>query len=589
MATVDVEFNSKIQYISDQAFRDCYALKSFTMPASVQRIYDRAFENCTALEKLNIAGIDINGENKNVNLKDIGYYAFSGCSRLTEVVIPSSWKGKSGNAELDLNIFKDCSSLQYIRVLGESIKPKTRETTDTEDGYSVTEFKEDMPETFYFEATDLSATHTFTKANAIAFKYLNEDKYEIIIETAEGETITYQVNSSNELLGFAMSGPVSVIEIPATVGPYGVSAIGSKSFAGNHYLIKIIIPATVTSIADNAFKGCHNLDHVIFTNAATITSIGTDAFATQVIAGSLHPSDCEDPNFLTPDPVTGKPAKPSLTFTGKIGSDIVPYTYAMSLAGKINTGEQEETWITYYSGWPTNLEIQYNLEKGTADLVDYPRYSELKDGYEKSKYPYITDAQIDAANKAVTQYENYLSSGKLADQNPTQDQWAIINAAKHVSIPTGVTGIAAGLFSGGTSVAGADPELESITMADVKTVEPYTFKGCTKLTSVSITGGAQLIDANAFSDTPNLDSFRMTAGGLAIGDYAFANNTKLTSVVISPEVQSLGLRPFVGCTGLTDVSFGGGPYFTTSKSIIFSTESGVKSLIVQCLEPRTLA
>lgn len=586
MYSIGLDFTSNIQYISDHAFMGCSALEEFILPAGVQRIFDHAFEGCYNLKNVDISGIKAQ---KNVNLKDLGYYVFSGCTSLEGITIPQSYQGDDSSAAtrhtLMLNNFKNCSNLKRITLLNSSTKPTVSESTNISENYTVEEFKEDVHPTFYFEADDISQTHEFTKANAIAFKYLNSDVYEIIIE-AEGENITYQVNSQQQLLWFDMSGPVKEVEIPATIGPYGISAINAGSFSGNCFLEKITIPATVTAINENAFKGCHNLKHVIFNNAATITHIGINAFATQVV--DLHKTACTNKDFLT------TVSKPVLTFTGAIGSNVVPFAYAMSPGSNINAGEQLKTYITYYSGWPTNLEIKYNPDKSTAELVDYPTFAELKSGvYNKLTYPYMTQEYENAGKAALDKYEAWLSSPNTTEV--TQNEWEIINAVLHISVPDGVTGIKSGLFSGavvsGSNAASADTTIQSVTLASVEEIEPYTFDGCTSLKEIRITGGAKKIDDYAFASRnasdSNLETFTMTAGGESIGNYAFMNNNKLTGVTVSPEVQTLGLRPFRGCKALSNVSFGGGPYFTCDNFIIYSLKDGVKDTVVECLEART--
>lgn len=592
---VDIPFLSNITFIADYAFQNCQALTSFTMPASIQYIYDHAFDGCWALANLDIAGTT---QGANVNLKDLGYYVFKGCTSLQKITIPASFVGDTSNAyKLALNNFKDCSNLRCITIqtAPSALRSDTEPVATTGidgDAYTVEDFKSQVHSTFYFECVDNSKSHEFTRGNAIAFKYADEDKYEVIIvDEDSGNTILYQVNSENQLLYFEMSGPVEEVTIPANVGPYGISEINSGSFSGNCFLEKIVIPSTVTAINDEAFKGCHNLKHVIFESAGNIKKIGEDAFATQVVDSThaLSSHSCPDKNAngtFTLDSV------PTLTFTGTVGSNIVPFKYAMSAGSNINAGAQPKTYITYYSGWPTNLEIVYNADNARAELVDYPTFTELTSGkYNTSSYPYMEDEYEDAAEKAFEQYEKWLYDDST---QVTQNQWSIINAALNLNLPEGVTGLKSGIFSGKVlnddtleTVGSADTEIQSITMASIAEFEPYTFSGCDDLTTITITGGAEIIDDYAFAEVPNLKTFRMSRGGASIGDYAFQNDTKLTSVTISAEVKELGLRPFIDCTSLVDVSFGGGPYFVCEESIIYGKEDGVKTSIIQCLESRS--
>lgn len=612
MSSIGLDFDSRLQYISDYTFQNCRALTSFTLPAGVTAIYDHAFDGCTRLGSVALGGVlDLSGEaaGKNVTLEKMGYYVFNGCTTLAELTLPESMN--TSNYPVNLNNFQGCFELKHILV---ESPYTTIEHFTASDDYTVDDFKADVHDTFYFECAGTSAIHEFTKTNAIAFKYSDKDCYEIIKrEDAVGggtAELTYQVNSLNELLYFNMTKPVKEVEIPATIGPYGIATLNKGSFSNNCFLEKIIIPATVTRINEEAFKGCHNLEHVVFSNASAITYIGTDAFATQVV--DVHSGDCTNKDFLLTN------LTPKLTFTGEVGTGIVPFDYAMSSSSNINAGQQSKTYITYYSGWPTNLEIKYVVDSetgvGAATLIDYPTYSELRAGskYTEDKYPYITSDYEDAAGEAITKYESWRIDNTT---EVTDYQWQIIDAALKLNVPKGVKAIDDGLFSGvigeeqddGTydvvSVAGqsADTNIQEITFADVQTFKPYMFSGCKNLATINITGGAVTIEDYAFAydytvpgsdgkdgtgSESRLSTVNMTGGGGSIGDYAFNNNAWLLDVKLSSAVSSMGIRPFKDCPLLETVDFSGSPYFMSDQAIIYELENGQKEAIVQCLESR---
>ena len=211
---------------------------------------------------------------------------------------------------------------------------------------------------------------TTATEESIAFKYLGQDLYEKIEyehdvvkdagdPTGKSAKVTYQVNSSNELVNFwiEQGDKPDNVTIPETIGPYGIASIAAGSFNDNCDLIKVTIPASVTSIGDNAFKGCHNLRTVIYTDASTIQHIGTDAFKTQVTTcGCKLPED---------NPATEENEGPELTFVGSMinnaGGDTVPFMYAMNyfrkaedvealidMGGDVNkTNDQGETPLMF--------------------------------------------------------------------------------------------------------------------------------------------------------------------------------------------------------------------------------------------------
>lgn len=633
MATITFEgTGNNMTYIADETFKDCWALDNFKLPPGITRIFDNAFENCTNLTNVDLDGIS---SGMNTALNKLGYHVFKGCTSLQELILPVGMTG-TGNEALHLNNFEGCSNLRHILVNSTGLQFRADEPTGSEVGFSVDNFKATVHSTFYFEAEDVSGTHNYTKEHAIPFKYKGEDRYEVIIIekglSGEDVKLTYQVNSKDELLYFNMEAEVEEVTIPTAIGPYGVSTINEGSFSSSCYLKKITIPGTVTSIGANAFKGCHELTDVIWLDAGAITYIGDGAFSTQVMIGNHH-GGCQNKDHLSN-------LNPKLTFTGAISKTTaegevptVPFSWAMNGSNYINAGSQNRSYVTYYSGWPTNLEVQYVLDRetnvGAATLVDYPTFADLqiggkyvaKDNLHPNGYPYITADQQAAAADAIEHYQQYRETG---DRNVLKDdEWDIIDAALNVKVPVGVKRIATGLFSGVEAgeneyevnqVSGKSPDtkIQSVTFADIEEFEPYSFSGCTELTTINITGGEAVLDDYAFAwaytpvpvEEPTeggpeytyeaykkpgspLTTINMSGGGSTIGDYAFANNYNLTKVTLSATVSELGLRPFKDCSALYNVDFSGGPYFKTDTCIIYGLDAaGDKKVLVECLESR---
>ena len=579
----NVAINARLQAIGKDAFYKCSSLRSFTAPINLQAIGDSCFEECTSLQSVELCG----GDGGAVALARLGDHVFKNCSSLPSLEFPSNYT----ESNLDIDMFEGCSSLQFIKVNngdvnlsswhpGASSRPYCTE-------FDFEDFKNTVLESFYFEGPATSKIHTTATDQSIAFKYLGQDLYEKIEYEhnigdpagTENAKVTYQVNSNNELVNFwiEQGDKPDNVTIPEKIGPYGISSIAEGSFNDNCDLVKITIPASVTYIGDNAFKGCHNLRTVMYTDASTIQHIGTDAFKTQEITCGC--------TLAEDNPGTEENEGPELTFVGAMinnaGNDTVPFMYAMNGISNINNANQEKTWITCHSGWPTNLEVQYAYDPitntGEAQLIGYPRYEMIDNAAKAAEWvhnlPYVTSENeqeyLDMVLNATAYYE---ADDKTGLQQPTENEMAIVNSALNVVIPTSVDSIKDGLFSGytydeetGEAKALADgttPDtyIQSVVLNGVDEIEPYTFKGCESLRETAIIGPTY------------------------IGNYAYDECTNLETATLGTNLADTGKRPFSGCDSLVNVNCMDSDFMYGEGVLYRNTPEGVE--IVECLESR---
>ena len=165
------------------AFSGCSGLTSLTIPSSVTEIGSYAFEDCSGLTSLTIPS----------SVTSIGWYAFEGCSGLTSLTIPSSV------TEIGRETFMGCSGL-----------------------------------------TSLTIPSSVTSIGWSAFS--------------------------------DCSGLTS-LTIPSSV-----TSIGYYAFSGCSGLTSLTIPSSVTSIDDNAFSGCSGLTS-IYVYPEKVPILGTGVFS----------------------------------------------------------------------------------------------------------------------------------------------------------------------------------------------------------------------------------------------------------------------------------------------------------------------
>ncbi|MCR5256164.1 MAG: leucine-rich repeat protein [Acetatifactor sp.] len=635
MTDININVESNLNEIGEYAFYNCRALKNFTLPLNVISIGDSAFQGCEDLES-----IDLCSAGSNNALRIIGRDMFVDCTSLKSLTYPAL-----ATNPVYLSSFMNCSALDYISTKNSQID------FVPEDGvFSIDEFKATVPDTFYFEGyadqtnpggnTD-SAVHKTALENCFAFRFLNNsydqlDLYEVTVQeegTGEEGRATYQTDSSNQLVSCVLGEDVNTLTIPGQIGPVAIYYIGSTTFRDHCFLTSVTIPANIQRIDPYAFAGCHNLSNVIFESGDV--QIGEYAFQTQNVTN--HQSGCTNASDMT-----GSDGYPTvqLYFSGPISTDTYtsgPYEYAMSYEGRYNNTAQNASFPLYYSGWPTNLTIQYNYnsmtDTGVSELIDFPALSDISTGsllqdYNDGKRDYLEDYTATLTSSSLSAMLNAYANNDYSDL--TEDQINLLKSMITIDIPDGVDGIKAGLLydkeqADGSTYAikrtfnlfgvdtldaaspvdstGADlsdldtvysssdfqgcSSLEMLNVYGDTEIPAYALNDCSGLKSVYVTGTTPSIGERAFKDCTSLDTVSLTGSLNTIGDYAFEDDTALTSMTVSDSCETLGTVPWLGCSALSDVSFSGGDNFVTDTSIVYELEDGAKTKIVECLKGRT--
>ncbi len=578
----NIDRDCNLAQIGDHAFYNCTSLKNVNIPKSVQFIGDYAFANCRYLYSVEMCNADKENGVSASSLKEIGWNVFENCETLYSLAFPNNY-----SETIDISLVKGCKNLHYIS----STNPQFNITEKAEDVYCFDCFKamlngEPVEGTFYFEGEKNSNLHQLCRDNCFAFSYIEykpsleiyekKNQYELTVQDpnvlGEPGRSTFIVDSSNQLLNASVGTGVKTLNIPDPIGPYHIYNISANTFANNCNLTMVSLPASVQSVGDGAFHGCHNLATVIFNNSSI--AIGTDAFKTQDFTGT-HRTGCTHSTATAMNDADNSPAV-KLTFVGEISPESTPYKYAMSPDGRYNNSSQVATYVRYCSGWPSNLVVQYNPEKSVSELIDFPAFTELTKYLNKNDYPYLTDAQRSAAETALTKY--------TAGESLTEDQQQFIDSALNVTIPEGVQAIKDDLFVEKEK----DQKEKTLTIYGLDSIEENDFKGAKYLTGViSYSNTLSSIAKNAFDGCEKLATVEINGNTQSIGDYAFKDCVALKDVSLSGTISSLGNIPFTGCKILDKVGFQGTDYFTCDNSIIYGMNGSAKAKIIECLEGRT--
>jgi hypothetical protein len=169
------------------------------------------------------------------NVTSIGYGAFSGCSRLTSVIIPNSV------TSIEFDAFEDCSSLASVTI-GNGV---------TSIGY------------YAFSGCSSLSTVNFNAENCTSMVSLYPIRYVFF-----GCKALTTVNIGNEVKTIPHYAFYGCDKLTSLTIPNSVTSIGHDAFEGCFGLTSVTIGNSVTSIGSYAFHNCFSLSSVINLNPA---------------------------------------------------------------------------------------------------------------------------------------------------------------------------------------------------------------------------------------------------------------------------------------------------------------------------------
>ena len=492
------------------------------------------------------------------NITRIKDYCFSGCEKLTSIIIPE------GVTSIGTMAFNYCRSLASVNI-----------------------------------------PSSVTSVGSSVFKYC------YILKTAGpiggGYNIEFGWTTSIPHNAFDECSGLTSVTIPSSV-----TSIGSYAFNGCSKLTSVTIPEGVTSIGYNAFYECSNLTSI--TIPSSVTSIGGSTFyrcyslRTAGPIGGGYDYEFGWTTAIIDNAFDGCSNLTSITITSSVTSignnafkdcsSLRSFTIPEGVTSIGHSAFDGCSGLTSFTIPENVTKIGYGAFEDCSSLVSIEIPSKVTkiDDYTFENCSSLTSINIP---ENVTEIGHYAFHG--------------CSSLTSITIPESVTEIGNDAFSGCSSFT-------SITIPEgVKSIGHSAFSYCRSLTSIKISGGLTQIWDSAFSNCSSLTSINIpssvtyissvsifkncpklkTAGPIgggyniefgwttAIIDNAFYGCSGLTSVTIPSSVTSIGRNAFRGCSNVetinclcssapaVDISFGYGPSDYTGKDV-----TGTKTLYV---------
>ncbi len=258
-------------------FRNCTALETVTLPATISKIPEKMFEGCTSLKTVNLGNA----------ITEIGEGAFKNCSSLENIDLTKLKKTTS--TQIGFESFYGCSSLSTIdltnvaRLQGSTFKNCTA-LTGVVTGTSLA-FRDTKNPVFEGCVKLIDVINNTTNnyvPGADTFggiaKYADAD-----IGIGKGTSRLDKVNDflflkgasgTSYLVGY--QGTAANLVFPADYKGGGY-VVYNSAFENNNSITSVKLNANVTALGESAFRDCIALKSVDF-NGAAVTEIGAYTF-----------------------------------------------------------------------------------------------------------------------------------------------------------------------------------------------------------------------------------------------------------------------------------------------------------------------
>lgn len=427
----------------------------------------------------------------------------------------------------------------------------------------------DMPNLKYLDISDINITSLPTKAfyNSTNVTHLILPKTLTEITDSEfyhSNLVAIKIMSNVLTIGPSAFGNCTSLEYVTFENNSGLKTIcggasGDSNFGafyGCTALTSIIVPASVETIGQTAFKDCTSLSSVIFERNSKLKTIAGSAFGSSYY-GAFY----------------GCTALKSIVIPASV--ETIGQTAFKDCTSLLSVIFEDNSQLrTIEGGASESFKYIYGAFGGCTALttIDFPASIEtIGQG-----------AFLGCANlKSVTfQKGSHLKTicGDGYGSYNVSGAFCYCSSLTTIEIPASVETINQTAFQECTSLSTVTFEKNSL----LKTIEYQTFYNCFALSAIEIPKSVETIEYDAFANCTSLTMLSFEDGSQlkTIGFSAFSNLPALTTAVIPASVESIEYNAFKNCTSLATLIFDENSQLKTIGVSAFSDLQTLASLII---------